>query len=157
MRASIYLNRKELQNYLKLRGYQSETIRKILISEFGYKTGKQFLQENTNLCSNVLNIKVSFKNQDEYREIVLRLSWIIKYLKNERDKAKIKSGFGGYALRLFGTDIVFLNPDSTYVIDYGDGDRNLSLWYYTEAVTFKRLFIEEITEKLGLYEIRMSI
>ena len=85
MRASIYLSKKELQKYLESKGYESKTIRKVLIDEFGYKTGKQFLETNTNLCSCVLDIRVCYKNPDEYREIVLRVSWIIKYLEKERN------------------------------------------------------------------------
>lgn len=151
MRASIYLSKKELQKYLELRGYKSKTIRKILLDEFGYKTGKQFLETNVNLCSCVLDIRVSYKNPDEYREIVLRISCIIKYLEKER------SAEGSYSSRLFGKDIVFLNPKSVYTINYREGDRDLSLWYYIETTVFRREFINELNEKLGLYEIRMSI
>lgn len=152
MRASIYLSKKELQSYLKSKGYKTKTIRKVLLDEFGYKTGKQFLETNNNLCSCVLDIRLCYKNPDDYREIILRLFWIIKYLEKERT-----SGKSGYGPRLFGKDIIFLNPDSTYVIGYNDGDRQLSLWYYTETTVFRREFIDEVNKKLGLYEIRMSI
>lgn len=152
MRASIYLSKKELQKYLESKGYESKTIRKVLIDEFGYKTGKQFLETNTNLCSCVLDIRVCYKNPDEYREIVLRVSWIIKYLEKERNNKN-----SGYRQRLFGKDIVFLNPESIYGVGYRDGDRNLSLWYYTETTVFRREFVSEVNEKLGLYEVRMSI
>lgn len=152
MRANIYLNKKELQRYLELRGYTTKTIRKVLIDEFGYKTGKQFLETNTNLCSCVLDVRVCYKNQDEYREIALRVSQMIKYLEKERTSDK-----PGYGQRLFGKEILFLNPESTYIVGYNDGDRRLSLWYYTESTVFRREFVDEVNKKLGLYEIKMSI
>lgn len=158
MRASIYLNKSEIREYIKLKGYQTKTIRKILVSDFGYKNSKQISEEITNLSKTVLDIRICYKSQDEYRDILLKISAIIKYLEQEKIK-DITRGAG--FIRVFGRDVIYFSLDSNkYSLTYNHIERiknTQTLYYHTESSIFKREFIQEVNEKLGLYGIKMSI
>lgn len=158
MRASVYLNKSEIREYIKLKGYQTKTIRKILVSDFGYKNSKQISEGITNLSKTVLDIRICYKNQDEYRDILLKMSTIIKYLEQEKNE-DIARGAG--FVRVFGRDVIYLSLVSNkYSLTYHHIERiknTQTLYYHTESSVFRREFIQEVNEKIGLYGIKMSI
>lgn len=147
MRATIYLGRKELRKYLESRGYKIQTLRKIITTEFGYPNSSKIREEFNNISNTALNITLAYKNQEEYRKITLIVSFILNFL-----RANINT------LRIYGRDVIYINSESTaHDVGYRTGMKSEMLYSYTETTTFRREFIEEINEKLGLNEIRMSI
>ena len=144
MRTTLYIDNKELENFLKRSGYTLITIRKLIISEFGYKNSSEFLSEfKKYIIKNVLNIKLAYKNDNEYKDIIYKLSFIIKRLKKENKL-------------VFGRDeILFLSPDNPNMF-ISKSWRQKSLFYYLDKTVFKRELLNNL-KKIGLYETGMSI
>lgn len=151
MRATVYITKPEIRKYLERKGYQFRSIRKILTAEFGYTSGKQFSSLFPSLSKHVLNINVAWKNHDEYRDIVMCVSRIITFLKNDIEESKLSP-----VRHLFGIDIIFLTKGNENLY-YHHENKSGMLYYYTEPVVFKRNFIEDTHEKLELYGFSMSI
>ena len=147
MRATIYLRKQELEKYLENRGYTLKTIRRLLLDEFGYKNSKHFVSEFTNLSKGVLDIKTAYKSKEEYEIIVFKLSEIVQFLKEE---------LKNHPTRLHGRDIIFFQKSHPYS-SYRDCERTEALYYNVITTVFRKELSKEIREKLGLYEIGISI
>ena len=156
MRATVYIRRKELEEYVKRKGYSIKTFRKILVDEFGYKNGKEAMTEFTNLTTNVFNIKLAYKNQEEYQGILVLMSDIIAFVKAERDSPN-------WATPIYGRDIVFFTPDSTTtdslgaILSYQNTKANKTLYTYTISSVFRKEFINDVNEKTGINELFLAI
>ncbi len=154
MRATVYFKKQELEEYLERNGYTILTLRRIILKEFGYKNSRSVLTEHSNLCSGVLNTKLAYKTEDEYRNITLIVSDLILYLRREL----ASSTKPGYGRQLFGKDIIFLNPLSgNLTLGYNTGDRKQALYWYTMETSIKREIRQAIQEKTGIHEIGISI
>ena len=156
MRATVYIRREELEEYVKRKGYSIKTFRKILVDEFGYKNGKEAMTEFTNLTTNVFNIKLAYKNQEEYQEILVLMSDIISFVKAERDSLNWSA--------IYGRDIVFFTPNSTNstdnlgaLLNYQNTKANKTLYTYTISAVFRKEFINDINEKTGINELFLAI
>lgn len=154
MRATVYIRREELEEYVKRKGYSIKTFRKILVDEFGYKNGKEAVTEFTNLTTNVFNIKLAYKNQEEYQEILVLMSDILAFVKTERDSPN-------WATPIYGRDIVFFTPNSTdslrATLSYQNTKANKTLYTYTISAVFRKEFINDINEKTGINELFLAI
>ena len=154
MRATVYIRREELEEYVKRKGYSIKTFRKILVDEFGYKNGKEAMTEFTNLTTNVFNIKLAYKNQEEYQEILVLMSDILAFVKTERDSPN-------WATPIYGRDIVFFTPNSTdnlgALLNYQNTKANKTLYTYTISAVFRKEFINDMNEKTGINELFLAI
>jgi hypothetical protein len=150
MRATIYLKKKELESYLERKGYTIVTLRRVILDEFGYKNSDHFMSIYPNLSRGVLNMKLAYKDKEEYESIVLLVSDMLKYLKQEQDPS---IGYG----RVFGVDIKFLIRQTDETFSYTYGSKNNTLYYYTQESVFKREILTDITEKIELNGLSISI
>lgn len=155
MRATIYLKKKELENYLEKKGYTLVTLRRVILDEFGYKNSKHFLLDYPNLSKGVLNIKLAYRDEEEYRLITLWISDTLRYLKHEQNPSV---GYG----RVYGIDIKFLtrqNDGSLSHIGIGDleGEKYKTLYYYCIEFVFRREIVSDIKEKIELNGFTMSV
>lgn len=146
MRTTLYISNKEVLNFLERNGYTLITLRKIIISEFGYKNSEEFLSEfKNNISKSILNIKLAYKDSDEYRDIKYKLSYIITKLKEEKK----------YSTRIYGMDeMLFLSPDNPSMF-MSQSWRQRSLYYYLYKTVFKRELLNNL-QNFGLYETGMS-
>lgn len=145
MRASIFISRKELEDYLERHGFSIITFRRIVLSEFGYKNAMEFKKDFKCLTDSVLNIKFAYSNSDDYREILLKISRCLQYLRNENEK--LVNCF-------IGRDFIYFDPETS---SYNYSFRNETLYYYTVSATFRRNFVSELSEKLGLNDVGIAI
>ena len=58
MRTTLYISNKEVLNFLERNGYTLITLRKIIISEFGYKNSEEFLYPNSEIINFLIVINV---------------------------------------------------------------------------------------------------
>lgn len=155
MRATIYLRKKELENYIEKRGYNIKTIRIIILKEFGFKNSNEFKNEYKNLSSSVLNIKLAYKNLKEYESILVLISDLLAFLKNSLKKEYFK--------RIFGSEVLFYdinsytNGLSRLNYDFYRENKSLTLYNFTISSVFRKEFLNEIKEKTDLNEIYLSI
>lgn len=147
MRGTFYIRKNRVEDYLERKGFSLCTIRRVIIKEFGFKNGKEFLLKYHNLSPSVLNVKVAYKNKLEYNEIIIRISDILKYLSMEE-----------YNHSIFGRDILFFHPNQSGSFPYYDRQKlNKSLYWYTVMTRFRLEFIEDIREKTGIDELGITI
>ena len=148
MRASIYVRKNELRSYLERKGYILVTLRKILIKDFGYKTGRDFCSSFQHLSPSILNISVAYKTREDYENILFIVSLVIKYLK-ELELSSTKY--------YVGRDIIFKSIENNEGI-YGWSERGSnSIYWYTETTVFRREFLEDMQEKTQINGLTLSI
>ena len=156
MRATIYLKKQEIENYLVNKGYTLKTLRKIILDEFGFKNSKDFSAEYPNLSQLALNIKLAYLNQEEYESILVLVSDMLKFLKSE---LKDTSNPWPTAICIYGRDVVFYknSPREDISLQYNRNDNKDTLYIYTVSSVFRKEFIGEIKEKIEINEIYLSI
>lgn len=146
MRATFYIKKKELENYLLRKGYILKTIRRIILEDFGFNNTNEIRDAFPILSSSVLNIKVAYKTDEDREEIVIRIASILDYLRIEQK---------GTIHRIIGRDILFYRPGAPGFYRRDNNDNTLYL--YTQSSVFRREILNDIKEKTKINEFYISI
>ena len=147
MRATFYIKKKGLENYLLRKGYILKTIRRIILEDFGFNNTNEIRDAFPILSSSVLNIKVAYKTDEDREEIVIRIASILDYLRIEQK---------GTIHRIVGRDILFYRPGSTATF-YRRDNNDSTLYLYTQSSVFRREILNDIKEKTKINELYISI
>lgn len=147
MRATFYIKKKALEDYLIRKGYILKTIKRIILEDFGFKNTNEIRDAFPILSSSVLNIKVAYKTDEDRKEIVIRIAFILDYLRIEQK---------GTIYRIVGRDILFYKPGSD-IASYRRDNNDSTLYLYTQSSVFRKEILNDIKEKTKINEFYISI
>ena len=159
MRATLYIRKQDIEDYLTNKGYTLKTLRKIILDEFGFKNSKEFHSEYANLSPAAMNIKLAYLNQEEYESILVLVSDMLKFLKSELKDSNSGNQPPWPCYTMYGRDIVFYKASTRedITLQYNREDNKDTLYIYTVSSVFRKEFVNELKEKTEINEIYLSI